>query len=61
MRNSLELVTFTIQLVQIFLNQDSRDYISVKRNLSVISSDPKCKDDNAGFTMEPFKALFDQA
>ena len=32
----------------------------IKRTVSVISSDRSCKDENARFTTEPLKTLYDQ-
>ena len=34
--------------------------VLLKRTVSVTSSDPPCKDDNARFTTVPLKALSDQ-
>ena len=35
-------------------------FLCFKGTVSVISSDPPCKDDSAGFTTVPFKVLSDQ-
>ena len=40
--------------------QTIKNYKFIKGTVSVISSDPPCKDDNVRFTTEPLKALSDQ-
>ena len=53
-----KVVVSQIKSIPNFLaKNDDRDF-RVKRTVSVISSAPPCKDDNAQFTTVPFKTLF---